>query len=37
MSYDDVFSLFKRFDIVLGSSDDISEINISNEEWRDLR
>lgn len=37
MSYEDAFSLFKRFDIVLGSDEDISEINIGDEDWRDLK
>ena len=37
MSYEDAFSLFKRFDIVLGSGDSIDEIVISDEDWRDLK
>ncbi len=37
MSYEEAFSLFKRFDVVLGSNESISEIDISNEDWRDLK
>lgn len=37
MSYEEAFSLFKRFDIVLGSNDSINEINISDEDWLDLK
>lgn len=37
MSYEKAFSLFKRFDIVLGSNDSISEIDISEEDWRELK
>ena len=36
MSYEEAFSLFKRFDIVLGN-ESISEIDISDEDWRDLK
>ncbi len=37
ISYAEAFSLFKRFDIVLGSNKDIDEIDISDEDWRDLK
>ena len=37
MSYEKVFSLFKRFDVVLGNDEDIGEISISDEDWRDLK
>jgi hypothetical protein len=37
MSYEEAFSLFKRFDIVLGSNESISEIVVSEEDWRELR
>ena len=37
MSYEDAFSLFKRLDVVLGRNDTINEINVSDEDWRDLR
>lgn len=37
MSYEEAFSLFKRFDIVLGSNEDISSIEINDEDWRDLK
>lgn len=37
MSYEEVFSLFKRFDVVLGSNESICEINICDEDWRDLK
>lgn len=36
MSYEEAFSLFKRFDVVLGSNETISEIVVSDEDWRDL-
>ena len=36
MSYEEAFSLFKRFDIVLGN-EGIGEIDISDEDWRELR
>ena len=37
ISYEEAFSLFKRLDIVLGSTEDIGEINVSDEDWRDLK
>ena len=37
MSYEEAFSLFKRFDVVLGRSESISEIDVSDEDWRDLK
>lgn len=37
MSYEEAFSLFKRFDIVLGSNEGIRDINISDEDWRELK
>ena len=37
MSYEEAFSLFKRFDVVLGSNESISEIVVSDEDWRDLK
>ena len=37
MSYEEAFSLFKRFDIVLGSNESISEIDVNDEDWRDLK
>jgi hypothetical protein len=37
MSYEEAFSMFKRFDIVLGSNESISEIVVSDEDWRDLK
>ena len=37
MSYEEAFSLFKRFDVVLGSNESISEIIVSDEDWRDLK
>lgn len=37
LSYEEAFSLFKRFDVVLGSNESISEIVVSDEDWRDLK
>ena len=37
MSYEEAFSLFKRFDVVLGSNESIRDITISDEDWRDLK
>ena len=37
MGYEEAFSLFKRFDIVLGSNEDVNEISISDEDWRYLK
>lgn len=37
MSYEEAFSLFKRLDIVLGSNESISEIDVNDEDWRDLK
>lgn len=36
-SFEEAFSLFKRLDIVLGSNESVSEIDISEEDWRELR
>lgn len=37
INYEEAFSLFKRFDVVLGSNESISEIVVSDEDWRDLK
>lgn len=37
MSYEEAFSLFKRFDVVLGINEDISDIEVNDEDWRDLK
>ena len=37
LSYEEAFSLFKRFDVELGSNESISEIVVSDEDWRDLK